>query len=125
MKYIFTPEQRRKGALKTAQFQQEKAAMQIESGTWNPIHSSLRTIKDYILRTRGHKCESCSLDSWQDNPIPLEIHHMNGNAKDNQLNNLQLICPNCHALTDSYKGKNKGKGTRKRGTVIHQFNPES
>lgn len=117
MKYIFTPEQRQKGTLKRAQLQQEKTALKIENGEWNPLHSSLRTIRNYILRIRGHKCELCFLDSWQNNPIPLEVHHINGNAKDNALDNLQIICPNCHALTDSYKGKNKGKSTRKKQNI--------
>lgn len=38
--------------------------------------------------------------------IPLEVHHLNGDNKDNDPNNLQLVCPNCHALTDFYRGKN-------------------
>ena len=40
--------------------------------------------------------------------IPLEVHHINGNNKDNDPLNLMLLCPNCHALTDSYRGKNIG-----------------
>jgi hypothetical protein len=114
MRYTFTKEQRDKGRIKNTQLQQAKSAIKIESGTWNPAHSSLTTIKDYMLRTRERKCESCLLDSWQNGPIPLEVHHINGNAKDNALNNLQLICPNCHALTDSYKGKNIGNGRKNR-----------
>ena len=38
--------------------------------------------------------------------IPLEVHHLNGDNKDNDPSNLQLVCPNCHALTDFYRGKN-------------------
>ncbi|MBR1706832.1 MAG: HNH endonuclease, partial [Bacteroidales bacterium] len=50
-------------------------------------------------------CEQCNLSEWQNNPIPLEIHHLNGNNTDNRLENLQLLCPNCHALTDNYRGR--------------------
>ena len=52
-------------------------------------------------------CECCGLSEWRGVSIPLEVHHVNGNNKDNRLENLQLLCPNCHALTDSYRGKNK------------------
>ena len=38
--------------------------------------------------------------------IPLEVHHINGNNKDNDPSNLMLLCPNCHALTNFYRGRN-------------------
>ena len=44
-----------------------------------------------------YHCEQCGLDSWQGNPTPLEIHHLNGVNTDNRLENLLLLCPNCHA----------------------------
>ena len=50
-------------------------------------------------------CEKCMLDTWQGQPIPLEIHHINGNNTDNRLVNLLLLCPNCHALTNNYRGR--------------------
>ena len=40
--------------------------------------------------------------------IPLELHHLNGVRTDNRISNLRLLCPNCHALTDNYRGKNIG-----------------
>lgn len=55
-------------------------------------------------------CEKCRLSEWQGFPIPLELHHINGNNRDNRLENLTLLCPNCHALTESYRGKNKSHG---------------
>jgi hypothetical protein len=54
------------------------------------------------------KCYSCGLEVWKGNPIPLELEHKNGNHLDNSLDNLTLLCPNCHALTTTYRGKNKG-----------------
>lgn len=53
-----------------------------------------------------HKCSCCSLETWLDQPIPLELHHIDGNNKNNDLGNLQVLCPNCHALTSNYRGKN-------------------
>ncbi|MCQ2238695.1 MAG: HNH endonuclease [Bacteroidaceae bacterium] len=53
------------------------------------------------------KCESCNLTTWMGLEIPLELHHVNGDNSDNRIENLKLLCPNCHALTDSYRGLNK------------------
>lgn len=52
------------------------------------------------------RCERCGNTEWMGVPIPLEVHHINGDKTKNELDNLQLLCPNCHALTDTYRGKN-------------------
>lgn len=58
---------------------------------------------------KEYKCESCGLTTWLDQPIPLELHHIDGNHYNNSLDNFQLLCPNCHAFTSSYRGKNSAK----------------
>lgn len=50
-----------------------------------------------------HKCESCGRKTWLKNKIPLELHHINGDKYDNRIENLQLLCANCHALTPYYR----------------------
>lgn len=53
-----------------------------------------------------HKCEVCNKIKWMGKKINLELHHKNGDRYDQRINNLQLICPNCHSYTDNYRGKN-------------------
>lgn len=66
---------------------------------------------------RGHQCEKCKKEEWLDNPIPLEVHHKDGDALNNEMSNLELLCPNCHALTENYRGKNINKGSEKVSEV--------
>ena len=51
-------------------------------------------------------CSSCGRSEWLNQPIPLELDHINGNHSDNSLSNLRLLCPNCHAFIPNYRGKN-------------------
>ena len=58
-------------------------------------------------------CAKCGCDGkWQDGIITLEIHHKDGDNRNNSLNNLEYLCPNCHALTDTYRGKNQERVTK-------------
>lgn len=97
---------------------------------WNKgqIIGPKRPISDYLANTfsiTSHKlrkrliaekifeprCSNCNLSDWFSQPIPLELEHKDGNHENNSLENLCLLCPNCHALTSTYRGKNK-YGTR-------------
>lgn len=62
-----------------------------------------KLLKEGIKEAR---CECCGLTQWQGTQIPLELHHINGNHFDNNLDNLQILCPNCHALQGNNSGKN-------------------
>jgi hypothetical protein len=75
-----------------------------------PISSfklKIRLLQEKLLQP---VCCYCNLAEWLGNPIPLELDHIDGDRNNNNLNNLRLLCPNCHALTPNYRGKNKGKG---------------
>lgn len=60
-------------------------------------------LKKHLIKIRGHQCECCKNTDWLDKPIKLEVHHISGDRTDNSLNNLQLLCPNCHSFTDTWR----------------------
>jgi hypothetical protein len=74
-----------------------------EKGT--PIKKFSNNTVKALVKIRDHKCESCGLTEWLENPITLHIHHKDGDRTNNGLENLQLLCPNCHSFTDNYIGK--------------------
>ena len=73
------------------------------------IQSNKVRIKLLDEGLKEHKCECCGLTTWLNQPIPLELHHKDGNRNHNEIENYQLLCPNCHTFTDSYRGKNSAK----------------
>ena len=73
-------------------------------------------LKRYLLEKFHYKCSKCG---WgETNPythtIPLEVEHIDGNYQNNIEDNLTILCPNCHSLTSTYKGANKGYGRKDR-----------
>ena len=66
----------------------------------------LRLLKDGIFQ---HICSCCGNTHWNDDLIPLELDHIDGNNKNHKQENLRLLCPNCHSQTDNFRGKNKKK----------------
>jgi 5-methylcytosine-specific restriction endonuclease McrA len=74
-------------------------------------------LKQKLLKANifQHQCSNCKLINWLDNPIPLELDHIDGDNENNNLTNLHLLCPNCHAFTDTYRGKNQKKAKLSSG----------
>lgn len=63
--------------------------------------------KGVLICQRGHQCETCLLTEWLGEPITLELEHVDGVSRNNSIENLQLLCPNCHSQTTTWKGRNK------------------
>jgi len=92
----FIWEQRKAAALKTGKFQTWKHAMR------------------YLLEIHGTICSICGLKDWNNQPMPVTIDHINGDYADHSILNVRLVCPNCDAQTDTYKGRNRGNGRHSR-----------
>lgn len=70
------------------------------------------TIKKYALyyNILENKCYECGLtDTWNNKPLTLQLHHINGDSSDNNVDNITLLCPNCHTQTHNFTGKNLTK----------------
>ena len=60
-------------------------------------------------------CNRCGGDQWLGKPMPLELEHKNGHCWDHRVENLEILCPNCHSFTDTYRGRNRsGKGIERK-----------
>ena len=75
----------------------------VEHSTWvNTNNLRKRLLKEGLKK---YICECCGKSEWMGKPIALELHHVNGIKDDLRLENLLILCPNCHAFTDNYRGK--------------------
>lgn len=66
-------------------------------------HLKSRLFKAGLLE---NKCHICQIDQWQDRPLNCQIDHINGDTWDNRLENLRILCPNCHSQTETFSGRN-------------------
>ncbi len=65
-------------------------------------HLKGRLLKEGLKRS---VCERCGLSEWRGRPLSIALHHVNGNGRDNRLENLLFLCPNCHSQTPNYGGR--------------------
>ena len=63
-----------------------------------------RLLKDEIFK---NVCDECGILEWNNKPLNMQLDHVNGDSSDHRLDNLRMLCPNCHAQTETYCGKNK------------------
>ena len=125
---------------------------ELVSRYWKNIYCSIKCQKEYILKRnailwlngeyvskskqgvhlkrilkylRGNKCEKCG---WCEihpitGKVPIELEHKDGNYMNNSPDNVELLCPNCHSLTPTFRALNKGNGReyRRKAATVAQF----
>ena len=82
-----------------------------------------KVLRGYISRHNviPYKCKICGCDGkWQGGQISLQLHHEDGDNSNNEIQNLSYLCPNCHALTNNYRGKNKAIDSQKQSIIISE-----
>jgi hypothetical protein len=90
---------------------EDKAKEQFSSG----VLSSRKKIYKLLVDRDGNKCSVCGIEDWNHKPIRLWVDHFDGDAANNDPQNLRLICPNCDSQSDTFGAKNYGHGRKSRG----------
>lgn len=77
----------------------------------NSDYSSIATLKNRLIKAKilEYKCSDCNLVDWNSKPISLQLDHINGISNDHRIENLRLLCPNCHSQTNTFAGRNARK----------------
>lgn len=86
---------------KAEYYLKEKSYVKTSSLKWKLFSEGLKK----------YKCEKCGCTHWEGKQLALQLHHINGDDTDNRLENLQILCPNCHSQTDNYCGRNAVRNT--------------
>lgn len=77
----------------------------------NSTYRSRSSLTRRLLKSKllVYSCASCGVKDWCNRPLVLHLDHINGINNDNRIENLRLLCPNCHSQTDTYAGRNRDK----------------
>ena len=96
-------------------------AMPIEALLAAPRNRTHLKQRLFSAGLKENRCEVCGLTEWLGEPLSMALHHVNGDGRDNRLENLQLLCPNCHSQTDNFSGR----GRRRLRVVPDPVDPDS
>ncbi len=90
----------------------ERRKRVLESGGYCGVYNCNGFIRKYLVSRFGERCSSCGWDKRHPKTgrVPVEVEHIDGDWRNNNIDNLVLLCPNCHSLTDTYRGLNRGRG---------------
>jgi len=89
-----------------------KRVAQLESGVYPAYRTTSPFIRRFLIKRLGERCSKCG---WAERHpstgnVPVEVEHIDGDWSNNILSNLTLLCPNCHALTPTFRALNRGRG---------------
>lgn len=103
---VWVPNQGRKGIERGKRNTTHKTLLEVLE---NKSYRQTRRIKEllYEFNYKIPKCEKCGIENWCGEKITFDLHHIDGNKYNNRLSNLEILCPNCHSLTDTYKNKTR------------------
>lgn len=98
------------------QYQSDRRRQLLENGLYCGIYNCNGYIKKYLIGTFGERCSECGWNKRHPltGKVPVEVEHIDGNWQNNHIENLKLLCPNCHSLTATFHALNRGRGRAKR-----------
>lgn len=77
-------------------------------------------LRQRVILEQNNKCNRCKLDTWLGEPMTFELEHKDGNNENNERRNLEMLCPNCHSLTKTWRGRNKNKKEKKKDATTEE-----
>lgn len=77
-----------------------------------------------VIIEQDSKCNSCGVSEWMGARLSLEVDHIDGNTDNNDRTNLEALCPNCHSLTNTFRGRNKARGKFPSSVELHRVYKE-
>ena len=101
---VYQPNPAGRGIKKKMPYVHDLESILVKASSFQTYKLKKRLLKAGLL---AYLCSSCGLSTWLDQPIPLELDHINGDSRDHRLENLRLLCPNCHAFTETYRAKKR------------------
>lgn len=111
-----------KSWVKDIESDKEKAYQLASESRRQPFEnlSSKSWVRKRLLADRGKQCEICKITDWLDAPISFEIDHIDGNNQNNQLENLRILCPNCHSQTPTFRRRKRPSDATGRHPILRR-----
>jgi hypothetical protein len=103
---------------KTRVYKTKSLVEKVEGKNFDDVSWDYKRIM--IILDQKNKCNKCNLDEWLGSKIPLEIDHIDGDSKNDLRDNLEALCPNCHAQTTTFRGRNEIKSKFPPSNVFYE-----